>query len=82
MKVRVDLQNTYLSVDISDIKLYQKQAKTEVRELVKESIIKINEGRQKLGEITEAYADLEDIDKGDHLIIEYSKKHLNGSEEA
>jgi hypothetical protein len=77
MRVPVDLQNIYLSVDTTGIKLYQKQAKVEVRELVKENIITINEGRKKLGEITESYADLQDLNQGSSLIIEYGKKTVN-----
>jgi hypothetical protein len=77
MKVKVDLSKIKLSIDISGIKLYQKQSKTELRELVKDSILQINEGRVKLGEITEEYADLQKIPAGDALIIEYGKSKVN-----
>lgn len=70
LKIQVNLDKIYISIDISQVKIYQDIEKKEILDFTKESILTINEGRQKLTTVSERYADLTDIEQGDKLFIE------------
>lgn len=79
MKVS-DGKNMYITFNTSKIKIYQEIDKKEVRELVKESVITVNEGRKKLGEISEEYANYDDLPQGSDLIVQFGRKSPDSKE--
>ena len=75
MKIPVDTTKIYLSIDTSEIKIYQKQETELARGLVKDNLIRINEGRDYLRSIGgEKWDNLEDDDKGDLYYLEFENK--------
>jgi len=75
MKVPVDTNKIYLSIDTSEIKIYQKQETELARGLVKDNLIKINEGREYLRTIGgEKWDNLIDDDKGNLYYLEFENK--------
>ena len=77
MRIKVNLSSTYLSVDTSKIKFYQKQAKDETRLNLKDSLITINEARNIYSKITEEYSNLKDIPAGNDIMVNLEKPKSN-----
>jgi hypothetical protein len=75
MEVPVDTDKIYLSIDTSEIKIYQKQETELARVLVKDNLIRINEGREHLRTIGgEKWDNLDDDEKGELYYLEFQNK--------
>ena len=76
MQVKVDAKQVYLSTDISKVKIYQKQAISETKDLAKENLLTISEARDRLSSISEDYASLDVIPQGNLLVSELNKSKV------